>query len=156
MSPRGYWRLSDSSMDSSPPDSQAILLYRMIGGLPPMSHRFVLLLMALLLISSCAQTGQTRARPPTPRGEGFDVPPEPQKVVEDAAQEASCASDSDCVAASCCHPQSCVLASAKPSCEGIMCTMDCRPGTMDCGQGSCVCRRGRCLAVISSQAVQIS
>jgi hypothetical protein len=55
-----------------------------------------------------------------------------------------CATDADCVAATCCHPKTCVAKAQAPSCEGMMCTLDCRAGTMDCGGGKCVCRDGAC------------
>ena len=62
--------------------------------------------------------------------------------------ETECSKGSDCVPASCCHATECVPASEAPSCEGIMCTMECRPNTMDCGQGSCKCVDNKCKAVL--------
>ncbi len=62
--------------------------------------------------------------------------------------DAECSYDSDCVPASCCHPDSCVPAGEAPNCEGMMCTMECRPNTMDCGQGSCKCIDNKCKAVL--------
>jgi hypothetical protein len=58
---------------------------------------------------------------------------------------AECRTDEDCVPAGCCHPTSCVAAARRPVCEGVMCTMDCRPATLDCG-GACLCQAGRCAA----------
>ncbi len=57
--------------------------------------------------------------------------------------EAGCRTDADCVKATCCHPTACVPRAEAPKCDGIACTMDCRPGTLDCG-GACVCTDGRC------------
>lgn len=65
-----------------------------------------------------------------------------------SVQNGFCASDSDCVPAQCCHPTECVHESVAPKCEGVMCTMECRPGTMDCGQGHCECISGTCRVVI--------
>lgn len=53
--------------------------------------------------------------------------------------ELSCQKNEDCVPAACCHPDSCVNKNYQPDCKGIVCTLECRPGTMDCGQGHCVC-----------------
>ncbi|MBL8678834.1 MAG: hypothetical protein JNK05_06695 [Myxococcales bacterium] len=82
--------------------------------------------------------------------------PSPQEAgaVEDAASSvgdggAECARDEDCVPASCCHPTQCVAISARPTCEGIMCTSECRGATLDCG-GSCGCVAGRCAAHIAN------
>ncbi|MBU1205095.1 MAG: hypothetical protein KJ968_00325 [Nanoarchaeota archaeon] len=62
--------------------------------------------------------------------------------------EAECSKDLDCVPASCCHATECVPAGEAPNCEGIMCTMECRPDTMDCGQGFCMCMDNKCKAVL--------
>lgn len=69
---------------------------------------------------------------------------ETQKIPE----EKYCLKDEDCVSAQCCHPTDCVNVDHKPSCKGIMCTMECRPGTMDCGQGYCACVNNECKAII--------
>lgn len=63
-------------------------------------------------------------------------------------EDGDCKEDADCVAASCCHPSDCVNIDNKPDCSGIICTMECAPGTMDCGQGSCVCKNNVCIAEI--------
>ena len=55
-----------------------------------------------------------------------------------------CQTDNDCVPATCCHPDACINKNYQPDCKGIVCTMDCRPGTMDCGQGKCVCVDNTC------------
>ncbi|MBI4146871.1 hypothetical protein HY489_06060 [Candidatus Woesearchaeota archaeon] len=65
--------------------------------------------------------------------------------VYDVAQK-ECDSAQDCVKNSCCHATACVPKFASPSCEGVACTMDCKPGTLDCG-GSCGCIDGRCVGV---------
>ncbi|MBS3091048.1 hypothetical protein J4217_01195 [Candidatus Pacearchaeota archaeon] len=59
-----------------------------------------------------------------------------------------CNVDSDCVAASCCHSTSCVNVNAKPRCDGVFCTLECRAESLDCGQGSCKCVNRECKAVI--------
>ena len=59
-----------------------------------------------------------------------------------------CQTDSDCVASSCCHSTSCLAKENAPDCKGMICTLDCRPGTLDCGQGSCLCNNGKCAAKI--------
>jgi hypothetical protein len=61
------------------------------------------------------------------------------------AASGACHVDADCVPASCCHATECTTASAAPRCDGVACTMDCRPATLDCG-GRCVCTDGRCAA----------
>lgn len=43
----------------------------------------------------------------------------------------------ECVPASCCHATECVLKSEAPTCNGMLCTMNCEPNTLDCDQGSC-------------------
>jgi hypothetical protein len=65
---------------------------------------------------------------------------------------AECATDSDCVPAACCHAAACVPAARRPACEGVMCTMNCQPGTLDCG-GSCACNAGRCAANLAQPEV---
>lgn len=69
------------------------------------------------------------------------------------SSKGGCSSDKDCAPASCCHPDSCVPAVSGPECAGVLCTMDCRPGTMDCGAGRCVCQAGACKAVIQGSGV---
>lgn len=66
----------------------------------------------------------------------------------DNQQIEKCKVNSDCVAAECCHPTNCVSKDKVPDCKGIMCTMECKPGTLDCGQGSCKCLNEKCEAVI--------
>ena len=66
-------------------------------------------------------------------------------------EEKFCLRDEDCVPAQCCHPTDCVNEAYKPRCKGIVCTMECRPGTMDCGQGYCACVENECKAIIKSQ-----
>jgi len=72
-------------------------------------------------------------------------PPGPGKApAADVPSGGPCATDADCVPATCCHPKTCVDKAQKPSCTGMLCTMDCRAGTMDCGGGKCVCADGVC------------
>jgi hypothetical protein len=59
--------------------------------------------------------------------------------------EPECNADSDCVPSDCCHAISCTAKNNSPDCEGVMCTMNCEPGTLDCG-GSCVCQNNKCAA----------
>ena len=61
---------------------------------------------------------------------------------------AECSIDSDCVQNSCCHSKGCVPKEKSPNCEGMMCTLECAPGTLDCG-GYCQCSAGKCSAVLS-------
>ncbi|MDP3275607.1 MAG: hypothetical protein Q8Q09_10460 [Deltaproteobacteria bacterium] len=68
---------------------------------------------------------------------------------------AECARDEDCVRATCCHATACVPVARRPACEGMMCTMECRPGTLDCG-GSCVCQQGRCGATGGGPQIDVS
>jgi hypothetical protein len=56
---------------------------------------------------------------------------------------AECARDEDCAPTACCHAVACAPVAQRPACEGVMCSMDCRPGTIDCG-GGCLCQAGRC------------
>lgn len=67
---------------------------------------------------------------------------------EEIQENLECTEDADCVPATCCHPKGCVNIENKPDCSGIMCTMECAPGTMDCGQGRCVCSTNKCVAEI--------
>ena len=62
-------------------------------------------------------------------------------------KEIECELDEDCIAAGCCHATSCVSKEKTPDCKGIVCTLECRPGTLDCGQGSCKCVEGNCEAI---------
>jgi len=54
----------------------------------------------------------------------------------------------ECVPASCCHADSCVLESEAVNCSGMVCSMECRPGTMDCGAGHCEFDDGNCEVVL--------
>ncbi len=60
-----------------------------------------------------------------------------------------CEVDEDCVPEQCCHPSSCINRAYAPNCKGVICSMECRPGTMDCGQGYCACIKNKCQAVIT-------
>ncbi len=60
-----------------------------------------------------------------------------------------CSENSDCVPDSCCHADSCIPAEQAPDCSGMMCTMNCEPGTLDCGQGNCGCTNNKCKAVFN-------
>lgn len=57
---------------------------------------------------------------------------------------AECSTAADCVPDDCCHATGCTGKSNAPSCDGVMCTMDCQPGTLDCG-GGCGCVEGKCV-----------
>lgn len=63
-------------------------------------------------------------------------------------EEKKCTVDSDCVGASCCHASEAVNKAYAPNCQGMLCTMECVPGTMDCGQGKIKCVEGKCEAVL--------
>jgi hypothetical protein len=73
-------------------------------------------------------------------------------AVVDAATDAAngapdCRRDSDCVPATCCHATRCTPRAKAPACNGVMCTLDVRPGTLDMGR--CVCRNAKCIADIA-------
>jgi len=72
------------------------------------------------------------------------------KKAQEIPEERYCLRDEDCVPAQCCHPTDCVNIAYKPNCKGILCTLECRPGTMDCGQGYCACVDNECKAIIQS------
>lgn len=61
----------------------------------------------------------------------------------------SCVVDKDCVADSCCHAKGAVGKAYAPDCSGMMCTMNCEPGTLDCGAGRVACVEGSCKVVFS-------
>ena len=56
--------------------------------------------------------------------------------------------DLKCVPASCCHATDCVLEIEAPNCSGVVCSMNCEPGTLDCEQARCEFVDGKCEAVI--------
>lgn len=58
--------------------------------------------------------------------------------------EKECSADKDCVPATCCHASEAVNKEQAPDCKGILCTMECVPGTIDCGQGEIKCVKGNC------------
>jgi hypothetical protein len=103
----------------------------------------------------------TLDEPSQPTVQGPAIPsdsikPPPEVLAGGAAPPAAeskaggvCKTDSDCVPASCCHPTECVAKSTAPTCEGTMCTKECRAGTLDCG-GSCLCQNGTCAAQLRS------
>ena len=62
--------------------------------------------------------------------------------------EKSCTEDKDCVKADCCHASDAVNKENAPDCKGMLCTMECKPGTTDCGQGEIKCVEGSCEAVL--------
>ena len=93
--------------------------------------RIIMFLAVLLLIVGCNKVEQ----------EDFS-----DKVVP-PSKAPECFANADCVAATCCHATECVHPDQAPNCEGVMCTMDCQPGTMDCG-GGCSCEEGKCTANI--------
>jgi hypothetical protein len=62
--------------------------------------------------------------------------------------EKKCSVDADCVQASCCHASDAVSKEFAPDCKGILCSMECVPGTIDCGQGEVQCVKGSCEAVL--------
>ena len=103
--------------------------------------------------SADAQVPPTAPQDPGPAIATPDPGQVPRPPVGQPADEppsgGACAADSDCVPAAFCHAKACVAAAQKPSCEGVMCTMDCRPGTLDCGGGKCLCQAGVCAAAIT-------
>ncbi len=63
--------------------------------------------------------------------------------------EKVCKVDSDCVPAACCHSTDVVNKENAPDCNGVLCTMNCEPGTLDCAQGEIKCSSGKCKAVLN-------
>ncbi len=61
----------------------------------------------------------------------------------------TCTKDEECVPDSCCHAKSCAIRNSAPSCQGVVCSQECEPGTLDCGQGSCRCVNGLCEVLIN-------
>lgn len=95
--------------------------------------------------SAPAHRGPTVVDVPPPRASARSVGSASVPVSGD------CRSDADCAPTTCCHPRACAPAWATPRCEGIVCTMDCRPGTMDCGGGACLCQAGACVAQLHAR-----
>ncbi|MBW2984864.1 hypothetical protein KY361_07110 [Candidatus Woesearchaeota archaeon] len=112
-----------------------------------MKKIFVLFLLSVIVISGCDELPKSCTKEAKVCPDGsivVRVPPD----CEFAPCPGGCTVDADCVPATCCHPSSCVPKSQAPDCEGLMCSMECAPGTMDCGQGRCMCIEGKCEAVI--------
>lgn len=65
--------------------------------------------------------------------------------------EKQCSVDSDCAPAGCCHAADAVNEQYAPSCNGVLCTMDCKPETIDCGQGQIKCLQNECTVVLSEE-----
>jgi hypothetical protein len=65
----------------------------------------------------------------------------------------ACQSDTDCVPATCCHAAACTIREKAQSCDNVMCTQVCQPGTIDCG-GGCLCFEGRCAAKLMSVGIR--
>lgn len=72
-------------------------------------------------------------------GSSTDPTNEPPLPPAQDACDLSVDEDDQCVPATCCHPTQCVRKQFAPNCTGVVCTLECRPGTMDCGQGYCEC-----------------
>tara|TARA_Y100000310_G_C20471982_1_gene710526 strand:+ start:532 stop:789 length:258 start_codon:yes stop_codon:yes gene_type:complete len=60
-----------------------------------------------------------------------------------------CINDKGCVPDACCHATGAVPLGQAPNCEGVLCSMECAPGTLDCGQGEVKCIENKCVAVIN-------
>lgn len=69
-------------------------------------------------------------------------------VISCTPTEKQCAVDADCAPAACCHAADAVNEQYAPSCNGVLCTMECRPGTIDCGQGSITCVDNECTVIL--------
>jgi len=63
--------------------------------------------------------------------------------------EEQCSADADCAPKECCHASGAVNEQYAPSCNGVLCTMECRPGTIDCGQGKIRCVENECKVVLA-------
>jgi len=66
-------------------------------------------------------------------------------------KESQCQVDSDCVAATCCHASNAINKEFAPSCEGILCSSSCEPGTLDCSQAKVACVKNKCTVVLNEQ-----
>ncbi len=62
--------------------------------------------------------------------------------------EKQCTADADCAPAVCCHAADALNEQYAPSCNGVLCTMECRQGTIDCGQGQIKCVENECAVVL--------
>lgn len=62
-----------------------------------------------------------------------------------------CKSAKDCVPDACCHAKGAVNKAHAPDCQGVVCSMNCEPGTLDCGQGEILCLKGACQVRIESK-----
>lgn len=62
--------------------------------------------------------------------------------------EKQCTTDNECVPAVCCHATDALNEQYAPSCNGVLCTMECKPGTIDCGQGQIKCIENKCTVVL--------
>jgi hypothetical protein len=89
--------------------------------------------------------GAAASPPPPPPAPTVSAPSVVAAPGAPAAVPTTCAADSDCVPAACCHSTACVLQARAPQgCRGMMCSMNCVPGTVDCG-GRCACQAGSCV-----------
>ncbi len=77
-----------------------------------------------------------------------DIVPQPSRG---NTGDSECRVDTDCVPQECCHAPGCVPREKAPDCSGMLCTLECAPGTLDCGQGTCTCENSRC-AVLKSES----
>lgn len=69
-------------------------------------------------------------------------------IISCTPTEKQCTADNQCAPAGCCHAADAVNEKYAPSCNGILCTMECRPGTIDCGQGSLKCINNECTVIL--------
>ena len=70
-------------------------------------------------------------------------------LVSCTTSEKSCTTDLDCVPNACCHASDTVNRENAPDCAGMLCSMECVPGTIDCGQGELKCISGECNLVMN-------
>jgi hypothetical protein len=117
--------------------------------MPSVAPRSFTTFPALVLLAACGPSTPEAVRPLPDSSTPAPVASAPEAPVTPAAglvlSQDVCQADADCVPATCCHPSACVSADKARSCNGILCTQECQPGTMDCG-GSCLCHKGRCAA----------
>ena len=108
-------------------------------------RKIIFILVLLVLVNGCAE--KDRLDSTVTCDDGRKVSMSEGCIPDDGLNFFEETSNLKCAPAQCCHPTSCVFEKDAPNCKGMICTMECKPGTLDCGQGSCKCLNGNCEAV---------